>query len=62
MSVKGFTSQYFLYDVRGKITPLNFGPGEVRNLSINDHDIIAGTIAGPPHWIERSDTTPPREC
>jgi hypothetical protein len=47
VNAAGFTPQYFLYDVRGKITPLNFGPGQILNLSINDRNIIAGTIDRP---------------
>ena len=41
------TSTYYLDDVRGKVKLLDFGPGEVSNLSINDDAIIAGTIDRP---------------
>lgn len=40
--------QFYLYDAHSRIMPIDFGPGHtVDGLSINDDNIIAGTIARP---------------
>ncbi len=41
------TSTFYLDDARGKVRLLDFGPGEVSHLSINDATVIAGTITRP---------------
>jgi hypothetical protein len=38
------TSAFYLDDVRGKVTPVDFGPGVISDLSVNDDLVIAGTI------------------
>jgi hypothetical protein len=44
------TTTFYLNDVRGKVRLLELGPGVISHLSINDDNVIAGTIqqAGAP--------------
>jgi hypothetical protein len=35
---------YYLYDARGRVTPLDLGPDQILTISVNDASIVVGTI------------------
>ncbi len=35
---------YYLYDARGRLTPLDLGPDQILNISVNDASIVVGTV------------------
>jgi hypothetical protein len=35
---------YYLYDLRGRVTPIDLGPDQILNMSVNDANLVVGSI------------------
>jgi hypothetical protein len=43
-SISDTAVSYYLYDLRGRVTPIDLGPDQILHLSVNDANLVVGTI------------------